>query len=175
MISQALGSAKQGPVSCVPECSQTRILWSSFITSSLLKTILPYYRHSCQVHTLNLPKIHNSSKITRHSGDSFPYTSSKTSRTPSCKLTHCKSSSWLLHPSMFQYSNIHYTECYYAELGYYIQGNGKYKQQHILLFSTHYCLLCSEEFRDRNSHWIIWSGFLQTPDHEHSFTHQGYG
>lgn len=62
---------------------------------------------------------------------------------------------------MFEYSNIHYTESYYIELGYYIHGNGKYKQQHILLFSTHYCLLCSEEFRARNSHWIIWSGFLQ--------------
>lgn len=52
------------------------------------------------------------------------------------------------------------------QLGY-IQGNDKYKQRCILIS---YCLLCTEEFRDTNGHCMIWSGFLQTQDHQHSFT-----
>lgn len=59
----------------------------------LSSIILPYHRHSPQVHTPNLPKIHHSSKLTCLSEDSFPHTSSKTSRSLSCKLTHCQTPS----------------------------------------------------------------------------------
>lgn len=130
------------------------------MSSSLINAILPCGRHSDQVRTPNLHDTDHSSKSIYLPEDSFIHTS----RSLPCVLA----SPWLCTPCHLCISAKQYS-LFWMQLDY-IQGNGKSKQQYILVSSTYYCFLCTEEFRDRNGHQIIWSGFLQTQDHEHSLT-----